>query len=171
MSNPIRYFDPTGELAFPGEIHNQVVYRVANKYGYYREQIINYSFGWGRADLIDYATGQVWDVKRDKPGQIASGIKQVQKYVANEWRKYPGRELIVGGWVNPDSFVYQSGATTYYVTYRYTGEGVIAYDYYSVTDWQKIGETSLGIVMVAGAVYLIYQTGGIAAPLLIPLLK
>ena len=173
MGNPIRYLDSTGELAWPGEIHNQVLYRVAAQYGLYTEQIINYGFGWGRADLVS-SYGAIWDVKRDKPGQIASGVKQVQKYVANSWRNNPDPDnikLSVGGWIEPGSFVYESGETTYYVTYRYAGQGVIAYDYSTVTDWQKVGETALGIVTVAGAAYLIYQTGGLAAPVLVPLLS
>jgi RHS repeat-associated protein len=170
MNNPIRYVDPTGELAWPGEIHNQVMYRVAIRDGLYTEQRIDYSFGWGRADLIS-PTGAVWDVKRDKPRQIAAGVTQVQKYVANTWRYNPGMPLSVGGVVRPGAFVYESGLTTYYVTYRYAGQGVIAYDYRSVTDWQKVGEVAVGIVIIAGATYLIYQTGGAAAPILVPLIS
>ena len=163
------YIDPTGKLAWPGEIHNQVMYYVSAQYGLYTEQRIDYSFGWGRADLIG-PSGAVWDVKRDKPRQIATGVAQVQKYVANTWRNAPNIPLSVGGLIDPGSFVYQSGLTTYYVTYRYVGQGIIAYDYHSVTDRQKVGEAALGIVIVAGAAYLIYQTGGAAAPVLVPLL-
>ena len=59
---------------------------------------------------------------------------------------------------------------TYYISYRYAGGGVIAYDYYNVTDWKKVGEIATGIVIIAGATYLIVQTGGVAAPALVPLL-
>jgi RHS repeat-associated protein len=169
MGNPARYVDPTGELAWPGEIHNQVMYRVAAKYVLNKEQQINYSVGWGWADLVS-DLGQVWDVKRDKPKQIASGVKQVQKYIANTWKNKPDIVLSIGGWIDPDSFVYPSGVTTYYVSYRYAGNGVIAYDYYAVTDWQKIGEIATGVVLIGGAAFLIYATGGMAAPILVPLL-
>ena len=169
VNSPLRYIDPTGKLAWPGEIHNQVLYYVAVKYGLYTEQRINYNFGWGRADLIS-ETGQVWDVKRDKPRQIANGIKQVQKYVANTWKDHDEIVLSVGGWIDPDSFVYESGLTTYYVTYRYAGDGIIAYDYYAVTDWKTIGDVAAGVVIIAGITCLIISSGGAAAPALVPLL-
>ena len=167
LNNSIAYVDSTGELAWPGEIHNQVVYHVATKYGYNIEQRINYNVGWGRADLIS-PSGQVWDVKRDKVWQIASGVKQVQKYVANEWKNHPDIALSVGGEIEPDSFIYENGVTTYYVTYRYAIGGVIAYDYYEVTDWEKVGEVVSDIVTIAGILGFIYATGGAAAPVLVP---
>ncbi len=70
-------------------------------------------------------------------------------------------------YVDPDSFVFHSGPDTYYVSYRYAGEGVIAYDYTKVTNWQQVGKAAIGIVLLAGAAYLIVQTGGAAAPVLV----
>ncbi len=79
LNNPGKYVDPTGTLAYPGEIHNQVVRHIARKYGYSKEQIILYKGGgFGRADLIS-SKGQVWDVKRDKPKQILAGKKTSRK--------------------------------------------------------------------------------------------
>ena len=179
MNNPTRYTDPTGELVWPGEIHNEVVNRIARDYDLYKEQHITYrsGIGSGRADLIS-KTGEVWDVKRDKPNQIASGVKQVKKYVSNTWTKNPDPDniaLSVGGTADTQiasgSFTYKSGATAYYVTYRDAGDGVIAYDYSANVDWGKVGETLAGVALLAGSAYLIYQTGGVAAPILVPVLS
>ena len=169
MNNPVEYIDSTGELAWPGEIHNQVVLHIAEKNGLYWEQRIDYAVGWGRADLID-ETGQVWEVKRDKPRQIANGIKQLQKYTENKWHNHDNVVLSVGGWIDPDSFIYESGLTTYYVSYRYAGDGVIAYDYYAITDWKTVGDVAVGIVIIAGVAFLIFSTGGAAVPSLVPVL-
>ena len=171
INNPILYADPTGELAFPGQIHNMVVDHVANKFGLFREQTILYGDGrWGRADLIDYETGQVWDVKRDKTKQIEAGMNQVLKYVQNTWKWYPNKKLQVGNYIPSDFFVVDIGFERYIVTYRYAGNGVIAYDYNVVTDWAKVGEAAFGIVSIAGIVFIIVVSGGSAAPALLPLL-
>jgi hypothetical protein len=172
-NNPIGYVDSTGELAFPGQIHNLVVNHVYNKYkdtmSMHMERTIDFRFGWGRADLIS-DSGAIWDVKRDKPRQIASGVAQVSNYVRNTWRDHPLKTLSVGGYLPPDSFVATIGVDTYYISYHYVEGGIIAYDYYTVTDWQKVGEIATGVVMIAGAAFVIYVTGGAAAPVLIPLL-
>ena len=51
-NNPVMSLDCTGELAFPGQIQNEVVKHLSNKYGFYKEKTILYNFGWGRADLM-----------------------------------------------------------------------------------------------------------------------
>ena len=101
----------------------------------------------GRADLIS-GDGRVWDVKRDKDAQIAAGKAQVKKYTDNTWKANLGVGLRVGGYINPDSFVTKLNIDTYYVTYRYAGDGVIAYDY----------------------VYAVVQSGGTLAPALVPII-
>ena len=153
-NNPVNYVDPTGALAFPGEIHNEVVWHIVYKYGYNREQRILYKNGrTGRADLIS-GDGQVWDVKRDKPKQIAAGKEQVKNYVSNIWEKNPDPDnisLSVGGnEIEADMFTYQSGLTTYRVWYRYAGDGVIAYDYDIVkVDYQTIAISALSALIAA----------------------
>ncbi len=157
-NNPIKYVDPTGMLAYPGQIHNLVVEKVADKYGLYTEETISYNFGWGRADLIS-ATGAVWDVKRDKPNQIAKGVTQVQKYVNNTWKRFPNRDLSVGGIVDSGSFSETLNMDTYYITYRYAGNGIIAYDYYKVTDWDtvKAYASIAGMTVLSALAFLISQ--------------
>ena len=148
LNNPVNNSDPNGELAFPGQIHNEVVRRVATDYRFYKEQKILYEGGkWGRADLIS-PDGQVWDVKRDKPKQIEAGINQVQKYVANTWKNSPNTKLSVGDNIVPTtSFNYKSGLITYKVQYRSVGNGVIAYDYW-ITDIDT--KTATQMVLIAG---------------------
>lgn len=157
-NNPIKYVDPSGMLAYPGQIHNLVVNKVAADYGLYREQTINYKFGWGRADLIS-SGGAVWDVKRDKVNQIANGVAQVQKYVANTWKKYPNIKLSVGGEIASGEFIQTINVDTYYISYRYAGNGVIAYDYYKVTDWNtvKAYASAVGMTVLSALAFLMTQ--------------
>ena len=152
LNNPVNYVDPTGTLAYPGEIHNEVVRRIAEKYGYYKEQFILYEGGgFGRADLIS-SDGQVWDVKRDKPRQIKAGKNQVAKYVSNTWKNSPDTSLSVGGnQIAADSFYYKSGLVTYKVTYKYVGDGVVAYDY-CVWEVDTKTITNAVLAVAAGAV-------------------
>ena len=90
LNNPVNYVDPTGTLAYPGEIHNAVVRRIAEKYGYSKEQFILYEGGgFGRADLISL-DGQVWDVKRDKPRQINGRKKASTKICRKHMGTIPG---------------------------------------------------------------------------------
>ena len=104
LNNPSNFCDPTGELAFPGEIHNEVVRRIKDKYGFYSEQYIAFSeeqrkqFGklWGRADLVS-PEGRVWDVKRDRKKQITNGQNQVAEYVQGKCYNGNGVPLSVGG--------------------------------------------------------------------------
>ena len=42
--------------------------------------------------------------------------------------------------IESGSFTFTSGFDTYDVTYRYAGEGVIAYDYNKTTDWEEMAE-------------------------------
>ena len=170
-NNPVMYIDPAGTLAFPGEIHNEVVKRIANSKGYFREQKIEYANGkWGRADLISF-DGQVWDVKRDKPSQIEAGKKQVTHYVENIWAQFPDTELKVGGDQGFSGFFYhKSGLITYKVSYRYAGGGVIAYDYrVSEFDYQTLAATvlTLGITVLLfllGVPGVSGATGGAGVP-------
>ena len=162
MNNPVGYIDPDAELAYPGEIHNFVVNYVAYKYGFYKEETIYYPVGWGRADLIS-EDGRVWDVKRDKPKQIAAGVSQVDKYIKNKWKRDMDMKLETGGYIESDSFFVTINVDTYYVSYRYAGGGVIAYDYYKVdTDWEQVMEYAkdvAGVVAIAGSLFIALTTG------------
>ena len=133
LNNPIFYTDASGYLAYPGEIHNEVAWRIAREYGLHQEQKILYSFGgYGRADLIS-DDGEVWEIKRDRRWQIRRGEKQLQNYVQNTWANNPGKRLSIGGYIQGRSFYYCSLGITYLVTYSYVGNGIIAYDYH-ITD-------------------------------------
>ena len=130
LNNPVMLIDEDGWLSHPGEIHNAVVKHASNKYEFYKEQRILYkNGGYGRADLIS-KDGYVWDVKRDKPGHITRGAKQVKNYAANTWARFPSMDLKIGdNRTIEDHFYYTSGTETYLVTYQNVGNGVITYDY------------------------------------------
>ena len=155
-NNPICNCDPTGALAFPGEIHNEVVKRYAAKYALYWEQTISYKFGWGRADLIS-DSGSVWEVKPDNPRAVKAGKKQVQKYANNKWKRHPDIDLQVGDQLDDMKFDYVSGCTTYHVSCKYKGDGVIAYTYEAEENWEKVGQkavSAIGAVVLLGITLL-----------------
>ncbi|MBQ3526987.1 MAG: DNRLRE domain-containing protein [Clostridia bacterium] len=177
LNCPIMYSDPTGFLAFPGEIHNEVVRRIAEKNGYNKEQRINYSNGkWGRADLISNK-GEVWEVKRDKPNQIENGKTQLNNYISNEWKNNPTSILSKGGYIEGGEFTYTRGYTDYHVTYRYAGDGVIAYDYDKSFDTDRLEvdaqyvAESFVVPVLLGALSILaglITSTGTAAPVTIP---
>lgn len=164
LNNPVLFVDETGDLSYPGEIHQQVVDRISRKYQFKREQWILYvsieennTFkysGWGRADLISN-TGQVWEVKPNKKYHISAGKRQVDRYVAGLWANNPAQKLSVGGnTINPEMFYYKSGYTTYKVRYQYEDHGVITYDY-RPTDFDYKRATS-DVLAVAASVLTLY---------------
>ena len=164
LNNPTNFSDTTGFLAYPAEIHNQVIKHINAGYQYHTEQIILYDKGYGRADIIS-VDGYVWDVKPNKPHHIKAGEQQVQRYTQNKWKKFPDLRLKVGdSRITSGNFYYTGGDTTYYVTYYNAGNGVIAYDYspimnkpnynynYDVTP--SLGQVILGVVVVIGLILI-----------------
>jgi len=148
------YVDSTGTLRYPGEIHNQVIYHIVEDKSYSKEQTIDYKNGGkGRADIIS-SDGHIWDVKRDKPEHIAIGQAQVIKYTQGTWRHYPERKLQIGdNRISSGEFNYQSGLTTYKVTYRNAGNGVIAYDYEIIDfDEESAAEYAMATLVVTAIV-------------------
>ena len=153
----MRFVDPTGELVWPGEIHNAVSDYIlwqqllensrwiqANKYVGYE------GFSFGFADLYDSATGEVWEIKPDKPQYYTSGPLQLQKYIDHIDGASAGKSLGSG------SFYYFSQGTltpigaVYHVTYRSGNDGMIYYSYYSIIDVEAL---AAALALLAAAVY------------------
>jgi RHS repeat-associated protein len=143
----VNRYDPSGTLAFPGEIHAFVIADIMVKNpGVVAEQTIGYKVGWGRADLIRISTGEVWEVKPNKNKYFAGALKQLQKYINGIWKKRPAGNttvLSIGGNYISNSrntldgtswLDYESPWTgsMYKVKYINKGNGIIAYDYYLV---------------------------------------
>ena len=142
--------------------HNQVVNHLAGKYGYAREQVIWYTIGYGRADLISPQTGEVWEVKPNTPRQILNGRAQVIRYVNGTWKNNPNPSSItlqIGGYIPQGSFVYRGPLANYYVHYQYVGNGVVVYDYDEVIDLNLV---LIGELLAAGA--LVYLGGQLIVP-------
>ena len=81
---------------------------------------------------------------------------QVQKYVDNIWKANPNQQLRTGSAkIAGGQFYFDSGYDQYYVTYSYTGGGIISYEYTKVTDWDQVKEDAL----VAGTVIITIVAG------------
>ena len=178
INNPILFFDNSGAFATKGQIHNWVVDDIQLKYssiGMQKNLMIDYRIGWGFADLVNIQTGEVWEVKRASVS-IASAIKQLNKYTNNYLhnKDFHNLDLVTGGTkgtaIELNEIIRTMGNTTYFIAYWDCGNGIIQYDYYTVTNWQVIGELAFGFAAIAGCLYLIIQTGGLAAPALVPLI-
>ena len=101
-------------------------------------------------------------MKRDRPGHILAGIKQVKKYTENTWRGHAGVKLHVGQDEGQSGyFNHKSGLITYEVEYRYKEKGVIVYDY-------RVKEVDYGTLVVGaaliGTLAAAAMTGGASIP-------
>jgi len=169
MNNPIMYIDPSGHLSL-SLVHNWVVADIHSKYaavGMTSNKMIDYSFGFGFADLVNLTTGEVWEVKKSTVS-MTSAINQLAKYTSNTLHVNKNLALSTGGSkgtvIMPNSFVKTVGFDTYFVNYWDCGNGIIQYDYNRMTDWKAVGNAMVCIVVLAGITYLVVQTGGAAAP-------
>lgn len=108
-----------------------------------------------------------WEIKRDKPKQIERGKDQVKKYVDNTWKNQPKKKLSIGQYIESNSFTYKSGDTTYNITYRYAGDGVIAYDYSTKVDWERVGEKALATTLLAATIIAAAYSYGATSPALV----
>ena len=175
MDNPVEHIDITGELAL-WLVHNWVVDDIQAKYkvdGMIKNKMVAYEFGFGFADLVNDKTGEVWEVKKSTvPMRLAE--KQLAKYTSHRLVTLPDLTLKTGGTggtiIEENSFVRTEGLDTYYVHYWDCGNGIIQYEYEKVTDWRAVGEMMIGTLIIGGIAYLIFQTGGAAAPALVPIL-
>lgn len=144
-----------------------VVKDVAEKNQLYKEQIIVYDFGWGRADLIS-KNGEVWEVKPNKPNHIAKGIEQINKYVKNTWKKHPSVELSIGKYIDKRHIDKTINFDTYHIDYHYAGNGIIVYKYTKDTDWEKVGEATTAAVSTLLVIAMIVVSGDFSALEMLP---
>ena len=141
MNNPIRYVDSTGELAWPGEIHNAVSNHILWTQLIQNGRLIQpnkfVSYGglkFGIADLYDNNTGEVWEIKPDKRKYYISGPLQLQNYIDHIDGASKGKSLGGGSF-----YYFSSGKITplpsiYQVTYRSGNDGMIYYSYEPIVD-------------------------------------
>ncbi len=165
LNNPAGLYDETGDLAFPGEIHQAVLNDIISKSiengdSLEKEKKNLYKIGYGRADLIRKTTGEVWELKPNNKRQINKGRKQVSKYVENRMKDDPTLELRLGDQTISGSFDYQSGIDTYKVEYWSIEPGLSVYDYTLVkTEWETVAATIGGLVMTIGLLGIAIYTG------------
>lgn len=100
-NNSVNYYDPTGYLTWPGQIHQIVQSLIAI---YITFQIgkmprINYyvNFGkwysYGYADLYSVSTKEVWEVKPNSQKNSKRAIDQLNKYIKYIPNSRAGRDL------------------------------------------------------------------------------
>lgn len=144
MNNPVAYFDSTGNLVYPGQVHNMVSKQIFKENTTLsRERWLKYHPFYepletlrGRVDLVDIKTGAIWEIKPFKAMHIASAYTQLTDYTTGD---FSGKDLIKAGITpniyngNPDVDGYKLYGTIsqngIYVQYWYYGDGIIVYDY------------------------------------------
>ena len=152
---PVRYVDPTGELVWPGEIHNAVSNHilwsqlVENGRLMQPNKFVKYEgLRFGFADLYDAKTGEVWEIKPKKDKYYMSGSIQLQKYINHIEGASAGRSI------GNESFYYftlgKLSATPSIFKVNYTSDdyGMIYYSYDPVVDGDAIA-VALALLAVA----------------------
>ena len=172
VNNPVRFVDPTGNLAWPGEIHQAVSQYLAALYHLNREQIIIYSapivkngriFTFGRADLISN-DGQVWEIKPNKIFHIIAGTTQLDNYVSGKWINPETKEITelrVGEPIADGKFLYDGVSGSYYVFYKYEN-GLILYEftpYKTNVNLTQSSQTDLITLGAGGAFFMFIAFG------------
>jgi len=170
-NNPIIFIDPTGQLMYPGQVHNMVSKRiVAENPSLSRERWLKYNPPYepletlrGRVDLVDTVSGYIWEIKPYSDSHIVAGKLQLANYantgifVAKELKGldiqiYSG-DAAIDGYKLSGCFV----EDVYTVSYGYYGDGIIVYQY--EVNWSKVveqvGEAAakivIGLILAAAA--------------------
>jgi hypothetical protein len=138
QSNPVMYSDPTGHsifgtLIWPGEIHRAVQLHIFDLYKttahIITEAKITMNNGkrksYGRADLLDTKTGDVWEIKPEST-KYSVAFKQINGYVCGKWDGNKNLGLGYGYFIPSNKFQYKD----YMVSYRYDRTGIIRYSFY-----------------------------------------
>ena len=153
MNDPVMYVDVSGELAWPGEVHQSVVYHIKNNSNGYieAEKRIDYENGlFGRADLVG-KEGEIWEVKptTNKGKHIQIGKKQVEKYCRGKLHDGSilnnGASLKPGGNIFPEKVTYEQWLSDglYKITYQYKEGGVIGYTYELLQSKIRVSQISI----------------------------
>ena len=153
MNDPVMYVDVSGELAWPGEVHQSVVYHIKNNSNGYieAEKRIDYENGlFGRADLVG-KDGEIWEVKptTNKGKHIQIGKKQVEKYCRGKLHDgrilNNGATLKPGGNIFPEEVTYEQWLSDglYKITYQYKEGGVIGYTYELLQSRIRVSQISI----------------------------
>ena len=159
VNDPIDNLDPSGFLAFPGEIH-RYVQRVMALYILftlgsftYIDYFIRFSrFKYGFADLYAKSLNEIWEVKPDGKKYYKSGPKQLAKYLNAISNSKPGRKL--GEF---KTYYYSSLSGFNEVTIKSTeDDGMIYYSY--KTNWK------VNVVVMMSIVSVVLICTGAGAP-------
>ena len=139
MNNPIYFVDPSGNLAYPGEIHRAAVRDVAYNNLLSSERWLKYGvlLRTGRVDLVDRFTGDIWDVKPYNWPRNST-INQMTAYTTMTFMdsSIKVKPKIYSG--DPSSDGYYFGVlgapinlsySIYDVKYWYSGNGIIDYSW------------------------------------------
>ena len=132
FNSPIIFSDSKGNLGWPGEIHKQVLLHIKNRYRFLEVSKVKIKYNsksYGYCDIINPITGEIWELKRNTIS-LQKAKKQLAKYVGGVYIHKPELKLRIGGsLITYASFEYSNLATTYYIAYWNTGQGIIYYDY------------------------------------------
>ncbi len=164
LNDPVNYEDGQGALAYPGEVHQEVIKRIVAKYALGRnlqtEVWVKLSNGGlGRADLIDFLLGEVWEVKRNRRLYVLQGERQVKNYKQGTVLR-PGlkAELVTGKMAFEDTFEFTAkDGKTYSVEYHTQENGIIVYDYQEIRTAKAYTQpvTEAAFVMAMGGAFFL----------------
>jgi RHS repeat-associated protein len=131
LNNPMKYVDPTGELAYPGQIHGWVLTRIVSENeDLSKERWMTFPvLSLGRVDLVDVKTGEIYELKPES-WSTENAIAQLKKYTTGTFRAKSLKELEpkIGTGVN-HTLCGSFPQDIYDIQYKYLNTGIITYTY------------------------------------------
>ncbi len=173
-NNPVNYVDPSGHLAYPGQVHSAVVHDIEKRYEWAEVHAVMIDYGeigsrrknsYGYCDVIRIRgrTGYIWEVKR-VTCSYKKAKAQLNRYLNGKYHWKPSIKLKAGNKaIKANRFTLKTYSSDYVVEYKNAGGGIIYYDYKKVIKWKKVGKMVIATVMIGGIVTSIPMTGGVSA--------
>ena len=174
------FSDPTGQL-WQGAIHNDVVNRIQALNvppGMMKNKRVDFphlprgrngKMLYGYVDLFNPDVKEMWEVKRCNLS-LTDARAQLKLYT--QGRLHDPKYSNITGWktgrdLAPGSFIENNGFEKYYIEYwSVPNTGIIFYDYWQVTDWDKVKQA--GLVIIGGVAFVISVALGAPQPQLLP---
>jgi RHS repeat-associated protein len=167
LNNPTLYTDPTGELAYPGQIHGWILKRIVSQNtDLSKERWMTLpALHIGRVDLVDIKTGDIYELKPET-WSIKNAEAQLNMYTTGTFmaQKLKALKPHIGTGVT-HNLCGNFPQDIYDIQYKYIGNGIITYTYEINKERlkQQLKETGVAVTETAIATILAILAAAAAA--------
>ena len=130
-NNPIKYVDPTGMLAYPGQVHGWILNRIVSENANLsKERWLKMAwYSRGRVDLVDTTNGYIWELKPETWSR-SDAEEQLKNYTSGTFMAKTLKDLdITIGIGDGYTLSGEFSQDIYDISYKYTYGGIITYTY------------------------------------------